>query len=35
MKKALHSYEQEEAICKTEGEGKVFSSLLNSSLCKR
>lgn len=35
MRKALQSYEQEEAICKTEGEGKVFSSLLNSSLCKQ
>lgn len=35
MKKALHSYEQEEAVLQTEGEGKVFSPLLNSSLCKQ
>lgn len=35
MKKGLCSYEQEEAACKTEGGGEVFSPLLNSSLCKR
>ena len=28
MKKGLRSYEQEEAVCKTEGGGEVFSPLL-------
>jgi len=35
MKKGLRGSEQEEADCKTEGGGEVFSPLLNSSLCKQ
>lgn len=34
MKKGLCSYAREEAICKTEGGGEVFSLLLNSNLYK-
>lgn len=33
MEKELHSCEQKEAVCKTEGGGEVFSLLLTSSMC--